>query len=68
MQFIDLANSFSSQITVGDSKQTVDGKSIMQITMLAATKGTKLTIIAEGTDAQEAVDALATMIENESIE
>ena len=68
MQFVDLANGFGSQITVDDGKQSVDGKSIMQITMLAATKGTKLTIIAEGADAQEAVDALAAMVEDETIE
>ena len=66
MEFVDLANGFCSQIAVENGQQNVDGKSIMQITMLAATKGTKLTIIAEGTDAREAVDALAAMVENET--
>ena len=66
MEFVDLANGFGSQITVDDGEQCVDGKSIMQITMLAATKGTKLTIIAEGQDARQAADALAAMVENET--
>jgi phosphotransferase system HPr-like phosphotransfer protein len=36
----------------------------MQVTMLAATKGTKLKIIAVGSDAEEAVKTLAVLIEN----
>jgi phosphocarrier protein len=41
----------------------VDGKSIMQMSMLAATCGTKLKIKAEGVDAQQAVDALRELVE-----
>ena len=66
MQFVDCANTFESQITVRKDDQCVDGKSIMQITMLAAIKGTKLTIRAEGLDAQKAIDSLTDLIENES--
>ncbi|MCE5186994.1 MAG: HPr family phosphocarrier protein [Planctomycetaceae bacterium] len=58
MQFVDLANSFESDITVSNRHDTVDAKSIMQMTMLAATFGTRLKIRAVGTDAREAVDAL----------
>lgn len=65
MQFVDCANGFASRITVTKDTQSVDGKSIMQITILAATKGTKLTIGAVGPDAQQAVDALAKLIANE---
>ena len=66
MEFVDCANTFQAYITVSDSTQSVDGKSIMQITMLAATKGTKLTIVATGSDAQQAVEALAAVVENET--
>ena len=66
MEFVDCANTFGAYITVADSTQSVDGKSIMQITMLAATKGTKLTIAATGSDAQQAVEALAAVVENET--
>lgn len=64
MQFVECANGFKSQITICKGSQCVDGKSIMQVTMLAATKGTKLKIIAVGSDAEEAVKTLAVLIEN----
>lgn len=66
MQFVDCANRFRSQVTVSKAEQTVDGKSIMQMTMLAATAGTRLVIRARGHDAQEAVAALAAVLENGS--
>ncbi len=64
MQFVDCANSYECDVTIRNQEQSVDGKSIMQLTMLAATKGTKLIIIAEGVDAQAAVDALTAVLEN----
>jgi phosphocarrier protein len=66
MQFVDCASRFESSISVCKGDQCVDGKSIMQLTMLAATKGTQLKIVAEGIDAQDAVDALVMVIENET--
>jgi len=63
MQFVDIANRFDSDITVSNADTNVDGKSIMQISMLAATCGSKLKIRAEGPDAQEAVNALCELVE-----
>jgi len=65
MRFVDLANQFSCDITVSNGKDTVDGKSIMQITMLAAVRGTKLTIRAEGTEAEKAINALREFLEEQ---
>ncbi len=62
MRFVDIANRFDSDITVSNGETHVDGKSIMQVTMLAATFGTRLKIRAEGHDAVEAVDALRELI------
>lgn len=64
MQFVDIANRFDSEITVGNDQTSVDGKSIMQVSMLAASCGSKLKIRAEGPDAQEAVDALRELVED----
>ena len=44
--------------------QTMDGKSIMGILLLAAAAGTLLTVSAEGQDEQAAVDALCGFIES----
>ena len=62
MCFVDAAMPFTSTITVKRADQTVDGKSIMQMMMLAATKGTELEIIAEGDDAEQAVAVLAKLV------
>lgn len=63
MQFVDLASKFKSEIKVSNGQTTVDAKSIMQMTMLAATMGVKLKIRADGPDSVEAVKALKELAE-----
>ena len=63
MHFVDTANQFKSEINVSNNENTVDGKSIMQMSMLAAICGTKLKIKAEGPDCQQAIDALRELVE-----
>ncbi|MBN1806304.1 MAG: HPr family phosphocarrier protein [Sedimentisphaerales bacterium] len=63
MQFVDIANRYKSDITVSNSETQVDGKSIMQMSILAATCGTKLKIKAEGSDAEEVINALRELVE-----
>ena len=66
MQFVDLANQFKSDVTVhkfGEEPGTADGKSVMQMIILAATEGTPLKIEATGDDADEAVNKLAQLFE-----
>jgi phosphocarrier protein HPr len=64
MTFVDLAGTFKSDITVKRSDQEVDGKSIMHMMMLAATKGTALDIIAVGPDAEPACAALKKLVDS----
>lgn len=63
MQFVDIANQFQADISVSNNENIVDGKSIMQMSMLAATCGTKLKITAQGSDAEQAVQALKVLVE-----
>jgi phosphocarrier protein HPr len=66
MQFVDLANQFSSDIKVvkgGEDPGEADGKSVMQMIILAATEGTPLRIEADGADADQAVAKLAELFE-----
>ena len=63
MQFVDLAGKFDSEIHVSNEEESADAKSIMQMTLLAATCGTKLRIKAEGVDAAEAIEALRKLVE-----
>jgi len=60
--FVQIANKYESEISIVKEEQTVNGKSIMGILMLAAEKGAKITIIAEGDDAQEAIDELSLLL------
>ncbi|GAF82699.1 unnamed protein product [marine sediment metagenome] len=68
MQFVDLASQFECEVKVSNPQLTVDGKSIMQMTMLAATQGTKLRITAKGRDAEQAVAALSDLLEQKLVE
>lgn len=63
MQFVDTASRFESEIKVSNAETEVDGKSIMQMSMLAATYGTKLKLRAAGCDAREALEALRELVE-----
>ncbi len=62
MQFVELANRYSSKIEVSNGTLTVDAKSIMSVMRLAATKGTVLRITADGSDADEAASALEKLV------
>jgi phosphocarrier protein len=62
MAFVDAAGRYASTITVRKGGTTVDGKSIMQMMMLAATQGSTLEITAEGEDAEQACDGLARIV------
>jgi len=62
MAFVELAGTFKANVTVRKAGEAVDGKSIMQMMMLAATKGTKLEIETIGPDAESAIDALAQLV------
>ncbi len=62
MQLVDVANRFEADLQIAKGSQQVDAKSIMQVMTLAATQGTKLTLSATGSDATEALDAMAGLI------
>lgn len=64
MTFVDTASQFASHVSVAKGAQKVDGKSIMQLMMLAATSGTELQIVAEGSDADHAINTLRQLVES----
>jgi phosphocarrier protein len=67
MQFVDVANTFKSEVTVavdGPEPFEVDGKSVMQMITLGATKGTVLNVKADGEDAEAAVKTLVELFES----
>ncbi len=63
-KFVQLAARFQSNIRVARNAKVMDGKSIMGILLLAAGRGTTITISADGPDEQAAVEALVHLVES----
>ena len=66
--FSKLATRFAATVELVKDHERVDGKSILAIMTLAAAEGTRLSIEAAGPDAQEALDALAALVEQDFAE
>jgi phosphocarrier protein HPr len=60
--FVKTASRFTAEIMVEKDGETVNGKSIMGLMMLAAGPGSKLTVHANGTDAPAAVSELEELL------
>jgi phosphocarrier protein HPr len=63
-KFVATTSAFGSNIRTGKDGRLIDAKSIMQVMMLAAAKGSVLDFIIEGSDEQEAHDAILKLINN----
>lgn len=61
-RFVHLANTFESRISVTKDGTRVDGKSMLGLLTLAAARGTRLRLAADGEDENEAVESLAKLI------
>ena len=63
-KLVKSAGRYTSSIQIGTDSETVDGKSIMGLMMLAATQGTTMTITVEGEDAESAMHDIGSLFEN----
>jgi len=61
-KFVTLASSFESDIQLSRDGRTVNGKSIMGVMMLAAAKGTQLTLHISGQDEETALNQLNELV------
>lgn len=61
---VQTANEYDSQIFLEKDSEKINGKSIMGIITLGATYESEINIIAEGSDEEQAVQAIATLFEN----
>ena len=62
--FVKLAEQFDADIFVEKDGQQVCGTSIMGLMMLAAAKGSKITISAQGNESETALQQLAELVNN----
>lgn len=60
--FVQIANKYEAEILVAKGRQTVNGKSIMGIMMLAAQRGSRILITARGSDAERAIAELVELV------
>ena len=61
-KFVRVATRYQARVRVARDAREMDGKSIMGILLLAAARGTSITISAEGADEDEAVQALVALV------
>ncbi len=60
--FVQKAKQFHCRVTVKKGRKIVDGKSIMGLLTLAANTGARIVILAEGPDAEPALEALCRVV------
>ncbi len=58
-----MAGRFEAEISVGDGREWVDGRSVLSLLSLAAGRGVQLVVRATGADAEQAVAALGALLE-----
>jgi phosphocarrier protein len=63
-KFVTIASKYQSTIELACNNNKVNGKSIMGVMMLAASKGTDIDLIISGNDEEQAVNALSELINN----
>ena len=63
--FIQKANEFKSSIWVEKEERRVNAKSLLGVLSLGIVKGTAITIIADGSDQDEAIDTLSALIDSD---
>jgi phosphocarrier protein len=64
--FIQKSNEFKSSIWVEKDERKVNAKSLLGVLSMGIVQGTPITLIADGADEAEAVEALAAVVESES--
>jgi len=60
-KLVHTASRFESEVTIGMNDEEVNAKSILGLLTLAATKGSRLRIRAEGRDEDAAIEAVVTL-------
>jgi phosphocarrier protein len=62
--FVKVADRFASDVALVRGSDSANGKSIIALVTLAAARGTRVRITAEGPDADAAVEALALLVQD----
>ena len=63
-RLVNCASAFECEVWIGNGEKSVNGKSIMGILTLAASRGTDLTIEADGMDKKEAIESIVELVKS----
>ena len=63
-KFVEVVESHAAQAQVSKDGMTVSGDSIMGLLMLAASRGTAIEVVTQGSDAEKLADALEALVAN----
>jgi phosphocarrier protein HPr len=63
-KLVRVANDYDAEVFVGQGGREVNGKSILGVLMLAAAKGSKISLRCEGRQAGDAYTALAKLVDD----
>ena len=63
-KFVHVATRYEARVRVARDRREMDGKSIMGILLLAAARGSTITISADGSDERDAVNALVALVQS----
>lgn len=66
--FVRIASGYQSDISILTDRGQADAKSLLSVLALGVTKGTQMSIIADGPDEEEALSELCTLIEKVFVE
>lgn len=66
--FVQKANEYKSSIYIEKEEKRVNAKSLLGILSLGVLQGMKISIIADGVDEEEALDAIKSLVENNFVE
>lgn len=61
-KFVQLANHYKADVTIEKDGQQVNGKSIMGVLLLAASRGSQIIVRCDGVDAEQALTALTGLV------
>jgi len=63
-RLVHCASAFECEVWIGNGEKSVNGKSIMGILTLAASRGTDLIIEADGMDKKEAIESIVELVKS----
>ncbi len=63
-RLVTTASRFNAEVYLEKDQTRVNGKSIMGVMMLAAGQGTRITVITDGLDESEAMEAICNLVED----